>query len=808
MSRKSKAHPNKPNAKQATLHSNTPSWRVPLVMVVIVMLMAIGLWWVLVESKTDTPLSDTGTSSTDVYEAALNQAVPPKKEIADPISPSLVSSAIAQAAAPALPPTAPSYVGGQHCQSCHQAESKQWKNSHHDLSMQTVNTQTVLGDFNNTDFDYAGTRSHFFKDDKRFMVRTDGADGKLQDFEIKYVFGVEPLQQYLIAQPGGRLQALSIAWDSRDKKLGGQKWFHLYPELAVTFESPLHWSKPSQNWNFMCAECHSTQLNKNYDAVTKTYDTQWAEINVSCEACHGPGSHHISWALQVDNSKADNRQAQDNGLTHQFNERKGIVWQHDASTQQPVRSQMRTTETEIQVCAACHSRRAQLFEDDRQGQAYMDSYLPALLDEGLYHADGQVDAEVYVYGSFIQSKMYAKGVTCSDCHNPHSLAIKVPGDGVCMQCHQSEQYASPQHHFHQPGAAGSQCVDCHMPTKNFMVVDGRRDHSFRIPRPDLSSTLNTPNACNDCHQDKTAQWAADNIQTWTGREPQGFQHFAETLSAQRQLAPDAEHQLRSLLQDLSQPAIARATAASALQHPLTKASVATLQHALQDADPLVRAGALSGLKPLPLPMRWQLVAPLLKDPVRVVRSLAAETLADMPLASLPPLQRSAFEQASQEYITSQLHNADTAAANVNLGSFYTAQGQWTKAQAAYQDALVLDPDWLATYINFADLYRMMQREDEAIAILQRGITQLPTAGDLYHSLGLAYARQQQLAPAIASLAKAALIIPDNAQYTYVYAVALSSNGQHSQALTVIKDYLSRHQDPRLLQLQSQLLSQP
>ena len=669
--------------------------------------------------------------------------------------------------------------------------------------MQTVDASTVLGDFNNIDFDYAGTRSHFFKEGERFMVRTDNAEGKLQDFAINYVFGVAPLQQYLIALPGGRLQALSIAWDSRTKEQGGQKWFHLYPDDEVTFESALHWSKASQNWNFMCAECHSTQLNKNYDAATNTYNSQWSDINVSCEACHGPGSAHINWA-----SKAQQDPVAGFGLTHQFMERKGVLWQQDAQTQQPVRSQARTTATEIEVCAACHSRRAQLFEDDRQGQAYMDSYLPSLLDEGLYHADGQVDAEVYVYGSFLQSKMYAKGVTCSDCHNPHSLATKVPGDGVCLQCHQSERYASPSHHFHQQGEVGSRCVDCHMPSKNFMVIDARRDHSFRIPRPDLSVRLNTPNACNDCHQEQSAQWAADHIQAQTGRTPHGFQNFADTLSAARAQGVDSEQLLSLLLLDDTQPAIARATAASALGNGLSQTAVAALQQAVQDSDPLVRMGAINGLKLLPVLLRWQLAESLLTDPSRVVRSLAASLLADVDIQALSPLQRQAFERASKEYIASQRHNADTAASNVNLGSFYALQGQWSKAEQVYQTALLLDPDWLATYINLADLYRQRQLEADAVAILQQGIKRLPDEGALHHSLGLAYVRQQRLDAALDSLEKAASLTPDNARYTYVYAVALNTANQKSHALTVINHYLAQYQDAGLLQLQKQLLALP
>jgi hypothetical protein len=193
----------------------------------------------------------------------------------------------------------------------------------------------------------------------------------------------------------------------------------------------------------------------------------------------------------------------------------------------------------------------------------MESYLPSLLVEGLYHADGQIDDEVYVYGSFLQSKMYKVGVTCSDCHDPHSLALKAPGNGVCHQCHAVEKYETEKHRFHTPGSSGANCVDCHMPAKTYMVIDPRRDHSFRIPRLDLSVQLGTPNACNRCHRDKPATWAAAKVREWYGHEPAGYQRYAEALQAARSGALDAEVPLLALLRDRDQPAIASADAGRA-----------------------------------------------------------------------------------------------------------------------------------------------------------------------------------------------------------------------------------------------------
>jgi predicted CXXCH cytochrome family protein len=335
----------------------------------------------------------------------------------------------------------------------------------------------------------------------KFFVNTDGPDGKLRDYEIKYTFGVYPLQQYLVEFPDGRLQALSIAWDSRPKKDGGQRWFHLYPNERVTYDDELHWTRPSQNWNFMCADCHSTDVRKNYDPATDKFQTRWAEISVGCEACHGPGSHHLEWAATQSPPlpKGEEANRTDRGLSARLDERRGITWSVNPASGNAVRSEPRAAEREIEVCAQCHARRGQIAEGYRAGKPLLDYYHPALLTPPLYHSDGQQRGEVYNWGSFLQSKMYASGVTCSDCHNPHSGKLRAEGNTLCATCHLPSKYGTGAHHHHKPASAGASCVSCHMPTTTYMMVDPRHDHSLRVPRPDLSVKFGTPNACNGCH---------------------------------------------------------------------------------------------------------------------------------------------------------------------------------------------------------------------------------------------------------------------------------------------------------------------
>jgi len=329
------------------------------------------------------------------------------------------------------------YVGRTICAECHPQQNTQWAGSHHDLAMQPANAETVLGDFDNATLTQYGVTSSFFRKENRFIVRTEGGDGELHDYEIKYTFGVDPLQQYLIEFPGGRLQALSIAWDARPEAQGGQRWFHLHPDEKIAHDDELHWSKPSQNWNSMCAECHSTNLQKNYNPAQKRFDTGWSEIDVSCEACHGAGADHLAWARKEPGWE---RLESNMGLALLLDERKNVSWVVNPETGKVIRSKPRSGEKEIEMCARCHARRSPISGVYVHGERLADHYRPRLLDEGLYFADGQIDDEVYVYGSFLQSKMYQVGVTCSDCHDPHRAVLKTPGNSVCLQCHQADRY--------------------------------------------------------------------------------------------------------------------------------------------------------------------------------------------------------------------------------------------------------------------------------------------------------------------------------------------------------------------------------
>jgi len=524
---------------------------------------------------------------------------------------------------PAPIPTAAEFVGSAACADCHAAEYERWRASQHAVAMQVADGSTVLGNFDGARFRNFGVTSEFFRRDGKFIVRTDGPDGKLADFEVRHTFGVYPLQQYLIELPGGHVQALSIAWDARPKDRGGQRWFHLYPNERIDHRDELHWTQRQQNWNFMCSDCHSTNVRKNYDPAERTFATTFSEISVGCEACHGPGSVHVGRARAAATS---GQPMPNSGLTVNFDERRGVAWVIDPATGNAARSTPRTTEKELDVCAQCHARRGQFSNDYRAGEPLQDHYLPALLSEGLYHPDGQQRDEVFNWGSFVSSRMYAKGVTCGDCHEPHGGQLHAPGNGVCAQCHSAAKYDAASHHFHETGTPGAACAACHMKTETYMVVDPRHDHSFRIPRPDLSVSLGVPNACNQCHTDRNADWAAAEIRKRYAEPKPGFQGFAEAFAAADRRDADASIALTQVTANHDESAIARASAIERLTRRPGENTILAAEAGLKDTSPLVRRAAVSAFEILP-PLQRRAVMPLLSDPVRTVRMQAARTLA-------------------------------------------------------------------------------------------------------------------------------------------------------------------------------------
>ncbi|MFU8763818.1 MAG: tetratricopeptide repeat protein [Haliea sp.] len=669
---------------------------------------------------------------------------------------------------------ADAFVGSERCIDCHQAEHQLWQGSHHDLAMQEPADDTVLGDFDDATFSRRGVTTTFTRDGDSFIVRTAGEDGSLQDFPVRYVFGVEPLQQYLLPLSRGRLQAFDIAWDTRPAEAGGQRWFHLNPEEVTDHTDPLHWTGPYMNWNTSCAECHSTNLEKGYDASSRSFDTRFSEVDVGCEACHGPGERHLRLLREGRAS------AEPNGGFPVSLAQRGD-WAFSEQTPIAKRTTPLASNTQIDSCARCHSRRGNLGAY-HYGRPLLDTHRLALPEEPLYYHDGQIRDEVFVYGSFIQSRMHQAGVVCSNCHEPHSLQLRAPGNGVCAQCHKADVYDQPEHHRHAADSTGAACANCHMPETTYMVVDPRRDHSMRIPRPDLSVVMGIPNACNQCHQDRDAQWALDATRAWGLRFSSAANHQARAL---QQLAAGnraAVPRLQELVRDHTAAPVLRATALTALGRAGESADISTL---LYGPDPLLRMAAVQSLAGVPLARRYQLLQPLITDEVASVRMAVAETLAGVPLEQLNA-EAEPLRALFAEYVATQTLHTDMPGVNLQLGLFLQNRGDLPAAERAYREALHLNPQLLAARLNLADLLRSLQREDEARAELQAALAAAPDNGSALHALGLLETRVGNREEGLAYLRQAATVEREGVRHRYVYAIALHDSGDPQAALSQLQ----------------------
>ena len=688
------------------------------------------------------------------------------------------------------------YLGNAACAGCHEQAATDWTNSHHDLAMQKATPETVLGDFNNATFDYFGVTTSFSQKGDAFFVETDNAAGELETYPVEYVFGVEPLQQYLLPLGNGRLQALSVAWDTRPESEGGQRWYHLYPDEHIAAGDPLHWTGGFFNWNTSCAECHSTDVEKNYDAVNDRFDTSYEQIDVGCEACHGPGSEHAAL------SDAGSLSPALTGFEMSLKARGAWQWAEGADIAQ--RSEPLTSNHQIDSCARCHARRGTLGEY-HPGKPLLDTHRLAVIEEPLYWPDGQIRDEVYVYGSFIQSKMYQAGVVCTNCHNPHSNQLVVESNGVCGQCHLASTYDNPTHHRHQLASAGSACVDCHMPSQLYMGVDTRRDHSMRIPRPDLSMITGAPNACNQCHTDQSADWAYSALVDWGVRFTDLRNHPARAFHAARHGDVRAAPVLLETANNADNTPLLRASAITQLGRLLPERLMPSLPLWLESDDPLIRLAAAEAAGQLTPAQRLERVLPLSEDPSLAVRMVVAEQLAGLvpPTAGAPesatpdlPGQETTAEGQPQatgpldalfdEYLHVQSQHLDTPPVLTQLSSFQQARGNAEEAEALLVSALEKNPQASASRVNLADLYRAQGNEAAARETLESGISLNKADASLWFSLALLEVREDHGEAALAAFKEAASLEETPSYYHYVYAVAQHDQGRPEEALATLK----------------------
>lgn len=687
------------------------------------------------------------------------------------------------------------------CAECHAGAVEAWQGSHHARAMQHASPATVLGTFEGQVLTHAGERTLVSRRGETFLVTISSSDSKAaaEQYEVLYTFGIAPLQQYLVATEPDRLQALPWAWDTRPEAEGGGRWYHLYEKDTVPPGDRLHWKSPLQNWNGMCADCHSTGLARNYNVSGDHFATTAASINISCASCHGDAADHL-FAMQQEtkppSGSFDDVIGFSDLATSRFERAAGEATASNRSAPHQGR--------EIEVCAACHSRRTPLTSKIDPAAPFLDQFTPDLLDEGLYYPDGQIREEVYVWGSFMQSKMAAAGVTCSHCHDAHALTLKRGGNALCSSCHAPEVFDTSDHHHHLPTSEGAQCVSCHMPQTTYMGIDARRDHSFKVPRPGLSQSLGTPNACTSCHTDMTNEAAAAHISAWY--EPRKADNRAtQTIAAARARDPAARTALLALIEDETGPAIIRATALSLIANVPGRALMTVALSHLGDTDPLIRIGAIRALTILAPQQRVDALAPLLGDPVKSVRMETAVALQDVSASVFSGDDRIRFEAVIAEHLKANGEIAWRGEGRLNRGLIHQSQGELDKASHHYKKSIGIDPGFTPSYINLSELLRTSGTiggaEEETRATLLQGLAAAPDDAALEHALGLALIRAGKAEKAMTHLARAANLAPQTPRFAYVHAVALHSVGNTPEARTRLQAALAHHPyDPDLLTL--------
>lgn len=655
------------------------------------------------------------------------------------------------------------FVDETKCASCHANQAAAFAKSHHAKAMAIANDKLVRADFNNTRFEHDGPESTFFRRDKRFFVRMEGPDGTQAEFEIKYTFAYEPLQQYLADIGGGRLQALDVAWDTEN-----HRWFWLGEGKPAKPGSTFHWTGPFYRWNRTCIDCHSTDPMANFQPETNEYRSSYVATSIGCQSCHGAGAKHVAWA------EGKSQAAKMSAPSH-----------------------LGLSKVDASACFACHARRTKLLDGYQPGKPFLNYFSPALLRPDLYFPDGQILDEVFEYGSFQQSKMARAGVTCLDCHTQHEATLKAQGNALCTQCHTKlaperfvkynpgGDFDTPAHTHHPVASPGAQCANCHMPERTYMKVDPRRDHSFVIPRPDLSATFGTPNACTTCHEGKTNAWAAETMDAWYGKAWRERKTAAHAFAGAARNDPASVEALRTLIADREQAGIVRGSAIAAMGRVGGVDVVADVKAAAGDPDPLVRLGAAEAAANLPPEQRLDAIGRLLADDTRAVRVAAVTALGNTPSLGLLGDARKNFDTAVEDLRAYVQANADVAETQNNFGTFLFSQQRDDEAEKAFRQAIVLDPALSGARINLAELYRATGQNEKSERAYAEAIAVSPDQADLRYGHALSLVRQKALPEAIRELDEAVRLEPGNARYKTTLAIALDSAGRTEEALTVL-----------------------
>ena len=638
----------------------------------------------------------------------------------------------------------PVYAGSLSCKECHTDIFEKWQDSHHALAEVPFDDQIHGSAFEpGREVKHGGQKTVIGRTDGACTITTMGADGKVATFTPLRVIGKSPLWQVVVAAEGGREQVTSLAYDPVK-----HEWFDVYGDENRRPDEWGFWANRGMTWNAMCGSCHNTGYEKNYAPETDSYDTRFFELGVGCEGCHGPQQNHVR-AMTAEEKTASEKDPSEesNWLTAAFRK--------DRSVGEPILSEPERAHATrmMDTCGSCHARRVDLTGTFRPGDLFLDHFRPVIPDEtDLFYEDGQVREEDYEYTSFLSSRMYALGVRCSHCHDPHTARLRTQGNPLCLNCHQGK-IDPVTHSHHDVTQSGGQCVGCHMPETTYMQRHPRRDHGFTIPDPALTRDYGIPNACNRCHEDQSVEWALEWTSTWYGeRMDRHTQERARVLAEARRQREGASGKLAAFLK--KETSTFWRAVGLGLSEPWLQATPdlqEVLSEALASDDPLLRSTAarLTGglledpnLTPRTREAIKELLAKLIEDPVRAVRIDTAWALR----RSL-----SLTNDAGRELERYLAYNSDQPAGALQRGIFHF------------------------------DRQEKPGNLGKAIGWLEKAVTWDPNAAPLHQSLAIAYSSAGRPRQAIVSLERAHALEPKQATYTYDLALGLSELGKLEEA---------------------------
>ncbi len=571
----------------------------------------------------------------------------------------------------------------QSCRGCHNSIFEDWKNTDHALANRMPGPAEIAAL-------------------KTFPGALPISDPKLSVM----ILGHKPIWQPLIPSSDGRWQPHEIAYDPKRKD-----WFNVFGTENRQPGEWGHWTGRGMNWNSMCAQCHMTGYAPNHSAATDTYHSTWIEQGIGCVQCHGeqPAAH----SQNPYNPAAVN---------NPFHGDRSLM---------------------MQTCVPCHARNEALTATFKPGDNYYDHYRIVLpTNPTTYYPDGQQRDEDFNWTSVLLSRMGHAGVTCLDCHDPHTTKTILPveNNALCLQCHAAPgrvmaggARAVPidpvAHSHHADGSAGNSCVSCHMPTTPYMQRSPRHDHGWLKPDPLLTKELGIPNACSRCHADKPTDWLIEKSNAWYGAKLDSRQRArARAIAAAQAGQPSAPASLLALLAQEDIPAW-RATYLDLLSPHAADPSVRTAALAsLTATSPLERAAAVRALGTLP--DARPALRPLLQDPVRLVRLDAAQALTD----ELPDNSEARHELDAYYRLT-----VDQPAGLTRIGLDYANRGQTTKAIQTLEKAAPWDATSGAIRNYIAQIYLAASKPAEAAASFAKAAEIEPTNANALFNAGLAYA---------------------------------------------------------------------